>query len=211
MEEDGTETLVFDSDADAGSDEVRAHFRKFETRPKDGETEADRAEMLLQGLDAELRAKASNLRAKGIKADPKRLKQLFGAEDASARSTKQQQEEEEKQQRRKRKQNPTDALFVDEDDPEREPSPTAWRHDGDRRYPVYPGYELPQMTGRDKLNQLQALINQEGDAYDLVSADDNEERPPTVRPWPPSAVNDPNPEGFRWVDRAFASEPSSSM
>ena len=31
---------------------VRAHFRKFETRSKDGETEDERAEALLQGLDS---------------------------------------------------------------------------------------------------------------------------------------------------------------
>ena len=61
---------------------------------------------------------------------------------------------------------------------------------GDRRYPVYPGYEdLDPLAGP---NSRQELMNREGLDFDLVEGE--------PRPWPRSAVNDTNPIGSRWVD-----------
>ena len=57
---------------------------------------------------------------------------------------------------------------------------------GDRRYPVYPGYEdFDPLAGP---NSRQEFMNREGIDFDLVEGQ--------PRPWPRSAVNDTNPIGW---------------
>ena len=97
-------------------------------------TEDDRAKELLGYLHGHMHEKAKELKIRGISADADRMRRLFGEGKHQA-----------------------SFQFC------RDSSPVAWRVDGDKRYPVYPGYEdFDPYIGP---NGLQELINREGIDY----------------------------------------------
>ena len=190
-EDESVSTLVFSSDM--ASDEMRKRVNehdKAKERERTGRmTEDDRAKELLGYLHGHMHEKAKELKIRGISADADRMRRLFG-----------------------------EGKHQESFQFSRDSSPVAWRVDGDKRYPVYPGYEdFDPYIGP---NGLQELINREGIDYTFdegsTSADNSDvelmdllrginhseapKRRTLARGWPLSAINDTRPLGTRWVD-----------
>ncbi|EKX36622.1 hypothetical protein GUITHDRAFT_145584 [Guillardia theta CCMP2712] len=190
-EDESVSTLVFSSDM--ASDEMRKRVNehdKAKERERTGRmTEDERAKELLGYLHGHMHEKAKELKIRGISADAERMRRLFG-----------------------------EGKHQESVQFSRDSSPVAWRVDGDKRYPVYPGYEdFDPYIGP---NGLQELINREGIDYTFdegsTSADNSDvelmdllrginhseapKRRTLARGWPMSAINDTRPIGTRWVD-----------
>jgi hypothetical protein len=136
---DSAGTLVFSSDANL--EQIQEGLKRQHEELEAELDSSEHADALMQELDYQLRQTARALKAKGIEADPERLKKLLLDEQQEAHEQR--------------------ALDSDADD-----TPTAWRIHGDRRYPVEPGFEdFDPLAGP---NSRQLFMNQEGIEYSFV-------------------------------------------